>query len=320
MNSAIFLLLGFVLLFLGGEILVRSSVSLALRLKLSTLFIGMTVVSLATSAPELFVSLEAIFKGSSNIALGNAIGSNIANITLVLGFTAIVFRVKISKETLTLNYPMMFFSSILLGVTLYFFDGIPVVFGYLFVALLILFTVLLIRAYRRGYLNFKNNEDEYLENASDPLFKSLFLLLLGVVLLKYGADFLVNATTEMAKIFGISDRIIAVTIVAIGTSIPELATSIIAAFKKEDNLAVGNLIGSNMFNILAVLGVTAAIKEIKIDDIAIFSFDYFSMMLITFVVGLFIYILSKKQISRKEGFILLLIYFYYMYQNLLVVI
>ena len=124
----------------------------------------------------------------------------------------------------------------------------------------------------------------------------------------------------MAKIFGISDRIIAVTIVAIGTSIPELATSIIAAFKKEDNLAVGNLIGSNMFNILAVLGVTAAIKEIKIDDIAIFSFDYFSMMLITFVVGLFIYILSKKQISRKEGFILLLIYFYYMYQNLLVVI
>lgn len=320
MNSAIFLLLGFVLLFLGGEILVRSSVSLALRLKLSTLFIGMTVVSLATSAPELFVSLEAIFKGSSNIALGNAIGSNIANITLVLGFTTIVFRVKISKETLTLNYPMMFFSSILLGVTLYFFDGIPVVFGYLFVALLILFTVLLIRPYRRGYLTLKNNEDEYLENASDPLFKSLFLLLLGVVLLKYGADFLVNATTEMAKIFGISDRIIAVTIVAIGTSIPELATSIIAAFKKEDNLAVGNLIGSNMFNILAVLGFTAAIKEIKIDDIAIFSFDYFSMMLITFVVGLFIYILPKKVISRKEGFILLLIYFYYMYQNLLVVI
>ena len=138
--------------------------------------------------------------------------------------------------------------------------------------------------------------------------------------IKYGADFLVNAPTEMAKTLGISDRIIAVTIVAIGTSIPELATSIIAAFKKEDNLAVGNLIGSNMFNILAVLGVTAAIKEIKIDDIAIFSFDYFSMMLITFVVGLFIYILSKKQISRTEGFILLLIYFYYMYQNLLVVI
>ena len=319
MNSIIFLLLGFILLFLGGEILVRSSVSLAVRLKLSTLFIGMTVVSLATSAPELFVSLEAIFKGSSNIALGNAIGSNIANITLVLGFTAVVFRVKISKETLTVNYPMMFLSSILLGITLYFFDGIPVFAGYFFVALLILFTVFLTTVYRRGYLDFKNN-NEYLDNTSDPLYKSLFLLILGVLLLKYGADFLVNATTDLAKDFGISDRIIAVTIVAIGTSIPELATSIIAAFKKEDNLAIGNLIGSNMFNILAVLGVTAAIKEIKIDDIAILSFDYFSMMLITFIVGLFIYIFSKKQISRKEGSILLLIYFYYMYQNLLVVI
>ena len=319
MNSVIFLLLGFILLFFGGEILVRSSVSLAVRLKLSTLFIGMTVVSLATSAPELFVSLEAIFKESSNIALGNAIGSNIANITLVLGFTAVVFRVKISKETLNINYPMMFLSSVFLGVTLYFFDGIPVLVGYFFVALLILFTVLLTTVYRRGYLEFKNN-NEYLDNTSDPLYKSLVLLILGVLLLKYGADFLVNATTDLAKDFGISDRIIAVTIVAIGTSIPELATSIIAAFKKEDNLAIGNLIGSNMFNILAVLGVTAVIKEIKIDDIAILSFDYFSMMLITFIVGLFIYIFSKKLISRKEGSILLMIYFYYMYQNLLVVI
>ena len=141
---------------------------------------------------------------------------------------------------------------------------------------------------------------------------------MGVLLLKYGADNLVDGAIAIATHFQVSDRIIAVTIVAIGTSIPELATSIVAALKKENNLAVGNLIGSNIFNILAVLGITSATQKIEIDDIAILEFDYLWMIAITFVVGLFIYTLSKRQISRKEGSILFLIYIAYIYFSVIV--
>tara|TARA_B100001758_G_scaffold143421_1_gene123514 strand:+ start:6844 stop:7797 length:954 start_codon:yes stop_codon:yes gene_type:complete len=315
--SFIFLLAGLVLLFLGGELLVRGSVSLALKMKISTLVVGMTIVSFATSAPELFVSLQAVFQGSSNIAFGNVIGSNIANITLVLGLTAMIFRVKVSRQTLTLNYPMMLFSSVLLGIILYFFNGISAVFGFLFVALLLLFSWLLILNSRKDYLNSSTDKSEILEKKSaDHLFKSLIFLFVGILLLKYGADVLVNSTTVIAKNFGVSDRIIAVTIVAIGTSVPELATSIIAALRKEDNLAIGNLIGSNIFNIMAVLGITSIIKEIHIIDSAIFSIDYFWMISISLVVGLFIYLFSTNYVSRKEGFLLFVIYLLYIYRSL----
>jgi len=249
--------------------------------------------------------------------LGNAIGSNIANIALVLGVTAIIFRVKISKQTLSLNYPIMFCASFILGVVLYLFNGIPVNVGFLFVILLILFVWLLIANSRKEHLEAATNVSGILEEASnDSLLKSVLLLISGVFLLKYGADFLVDSTKILAQSFGVSDRIVAVTVVAIGTSIPELATSIIAALKKEENLAVGNLIGSNIFNILAVLGITASFKEINIDDAAIFYSDYCWMMAITFLVGLLIYIFSKQYVSRKEGLFLILIYLLYMYTTL----
>ncbi len=321
MTPIFLLLLGFVLLFFGGELLVRGSVFLALKMKISTLVVGMTVVSFATSAPELFVSMQAIFDGSSNIALGNAIGSNIANITLVLGVTAIVFRVKISKLTLSLNYPMMLGASFFLGLVLYLFNGIPVSFGFLFVILLCLFVWLLIVTSRKEYFEAETKEGKSLEVATkDALLKNIAVLILGIFLLKYGADFLVDSTRILANNIGVSDRVIAVTVVAIGTSVPELATSIIAALKKEDSLAVGNLIGSNIFNILAVLGITACVKKINIDDGAIFYFDYLWMMAITLLVGLLIYVFSKQQISRKEGFFLVLIYIFYVSQNLAVLI
>ena len=317
MSPIILLLLGFVLLFLGGELIVRGSVSLAFLMKISTLVVGMTVLAFATSAPELFVSLQAVFEGSSNIALGNAIGSNIANIALVLGFTAMIFRVKISKKTLTLNYPIMFFTSLLLGLVLYLFRGIPFVIGCLFIIILGCFIYFLIVNSKNELLNQGNSNTEIqVEHFSNSLFKSVLLLLLGIFSLKYGADFLVDATRVLAKNLGISDRIIAVTIVAIGTSIPELATSVMAAFKKEENLAVGNLIGSNIFNILAVLGITAAVKSIEIDDNAIFFSDYFWMMLITFLLGFLIYIYSKHYISRKEGAFLFTMYLLYLYFTL----
>ena len=314
MSPTIALLIGLLLLFFGGELLVRGSVALALKMRISNLVVGMTVVSFATSAPELFVSLQAVLNGSNDIAFGNVIGSNIANITLVLGVTSLIFRVKISEQTATLNYPFLLLSSLIFGTVMYYFNGIPQEVGFLFIFLLLVFTWVLISKSRKENLKSVADEDELLQEASsDSLFKSLGFLIAGIVLLKFGADFLVEGTISIAKKFEISERIIAVTVVAIGTSIPELATSIVAALKKEYSLAVGNLIGSNIFNILAVLGVVASIKEINIADSAILSFDYVWMIIITFILGLFIYTFSKRQISRAEGILLLLIYIAYLY-------
>ena len=322
MSTSILLLIGFLLLFLGGELLVRGSVSLALRMKISTLVVGMTVVAFATSAPELFVSISAVLEGSSSIALGNALGSNIANIALVLGLTAIIFRVKIPKKISSINYPMMLCASLLVGLVLYFYKGVSFYFGIAFLMLLFIFIWILIVDSRKNFLKSANLQIESInENSNDySLLKSIILLILGVFLLKYGAEFLVSSSKILAKNFGISDRIIAVTIVAIGTSIPELITSVIAALKKETNLAVGNLIGSNIFNILAVLGITACFKEISLDDNAILTYDYFYMILVTLFLGLLIYVFSKKTISKLEGFCLLLIYLLYMYNNFKLVI
>ena len=310
----ILFLVSFIMLFIGGDLLVRSSVSLALRMRISTLVVGMTVVSFATSAPELFVSLQAVLDGSNDIAFGNVIGSNIANITLVLGVTALIFRVKISEQTITLNYPILLLSSLVFGGVLYFFGGVPQSIGFLFIFLLLVFVWMLIRKSRKDNLKAATDEDELLEKSShDSLIKSLGFLIVGIVLLKFGADYLVDGTIAIAKKFEISERVIAVTVVAIGTSIPELATSIVAALKKEHNLAIGNLIGSNIFNILLILGVVASVKEITLADTAILSFDYVWMIVITFVLGLFIYAFSKRQISRAEGVLLLLIYISYLY-------
>ena len=317
MTPTIILLLGLVLLFFGGELLVRGSVALALKMRISTLVVGMTVVSFATSAPELFVSFQAVLNGSNDIVFGNLIGSNIANITLVLGVTALIFRVQISEQTITLNYPILLLSSLAFGGVMCYFNGIPQEVGFLFIFLLVVFTWVLISKSRKDNLNAARDEDEMLVEASeDSLFKCLGFLLAGIVLLKFGADYLVDGTIEIAKIFEVSERVIAVTVVSIGTSIPELATSIVAALKKEDSLAIGNLIGSNIFNILAVLGIVASVQEVSISDSAILLFDYVWMIAVTFLLGLFIYTFSKSQISRKEGIVLLLISISYLYFSL----
>lgn len=310
------LLLGFALLFLGGELLVKGAVGLALKFRVSVLVIGMTVVSFATSAPELFVSFHAVLRKSNDIAFGNIIGSNIANIALVLGFTALIFRINISKETLYFNYPFLLFSSLLFGVVLYCFNGVPSVIGVLFVIILLVFLYFIIKRSRADNLKTETGEEELTNLSSKKsLLYILSYLLSGIFLLKFGADYLVDGAISIAQKLNISERVIGVTVVAIGTSIPELVTSIIAAFRKEDNLAVGNLIGSNIFNLLAVLGIVASFNNITIIDTAILSFDYVWMMVITIVLGLVIYSFSRNQMSRFEGLLLLVLYFAYFYNS-----
>jgi cation:H+ antiporter len=316
MSTLFLLLIGFLLLYYGGEILVKSSVAISLKIRVSSLVIGMTVVAFATSLPELFVSIQALFKGSSDIALGNVIGSNIANIALVLGISSLFYSFSISKQTYKIDFPVMFASSVLFGIVLYFFQAITFFIGCFFVVSLFLFCYFLIKWSRNNTSNLSDDLSLTEQEDQSSIYKSVFLLFLSVFMLKFGADNIVDAAILISKSLGISERVIAVTVVAVGTSIPELATSLVAALRKENNLAVGNLIGSNIFNILAVIGFSSLIKKIEIVDKSILSFDYVFMMIITIVLAILLYSFSKKKIYRKEGLILLFLYITYIYINL----
>ena len=311
MASIVWVLLGLTLLVVGGEFLVRSSVALSFKFNISKLVIGMTVVSFATSAPELLVSLQAALKGSSDIALGNVIGSNIANIGLVLGITALISPLTVSKSFYKLNWPMM----MLLSVVLYFLLKSGLILdrweGAALMISLIIFLVVLIRRSQRY-------PDIQVEDLDDTLkivsgFKITIWLLIGAVALYFGSEWLVFGAIEMATSMGVSERVISVTMVAIGTSVPELAASVIAALKKEKAISLGNLIGSNIFNIATVLGLTAMIQPIAINSPQILSSDMFWMMGYAFILIPMILLPKRLEIGRFKGFILLASYLVFVF-------
>lgn len=314
MYSLLFLILGFVLLYYGGEFLVKGSVNLADKFNISKLVAGMTIVSFATSSPELFVSIEAIVNKSSDIVFGNIIGSNIANIALVLGCTALFFNINVSDKTLKIDFPFLFFATFSVGYILYFLGKITFFTGLILLMILTAYLFYIISSSR----NEKNNIVDQEEKDDKSTYLNCFTyLILGIVLLKYGADFLVSSAIDIATLLNIEERIIAVTVVAIGTSVPELATSIVAALKKEVDLAVGNIVGSNIFNLLAVLGITALYKEIEIMNNDILSIDYLFMFIITGIFGVMLYFFDKGKINKLKGGILLLIYFSFIYYSII---
>ncbi len=309
--SLLWVLLGLILLVVGGEFLVRSSVALSFKFNISKLVIGMTVVSFATSAPELLVSLQAALDGFSDIALGNVIGSNIANIGLVLGITALISPFSVDKNFYKLNWPMM----MLLSIVLYFmlqsgnvldrWEGIALMIS------LVIFLYILINKSKQEPETHIGDLDESLQVTSG--FKITIWLLLSAVALYFGSEWLVIGAKEMALSLGISERVISVTMVAIGTSVPELAASVIAALKKENAISLGNLIGSNIFNIASVLGLTAIIQPISVVDPKILSSDIFWMMAFAAVLIPFILLPKKMEIGRIKGFILLTAYIIFVY-------
>lgn len=307
-----YLLIGLALLFVGGDFLVRGAVSLALKLQVSTLVIGLTVVAFATSAPELLVSLQAAVDGHPDISFGNVIGSNIANIGLIMGITALLFVLPVQRKDYTFDWLVM------LGATLLVFAlesiGEPKQLGFIsgliLTLLLIAYNYYKIQSSRKA--NIKADDLEIDVSAKhDPLWKMLVFLLLGVVGLKFGATFFVEGAAGIALDFGISERIISVTVVAFGTSVPELVASLIAARKNHKDLAIGNLIGSNIFNILAVLGITSLITPIPVIDPALFDFDYWWMLGFTLLVFPFMGLITKGKLGRGEGFILVVGYVVY---------
>ena len=300
--SILYIFLGFILLVVGGEFLVRSSVAISFRLNLSRMVIGLTVVSFATSAPELLVSLQAALEGFSDISLGNVIGSNIANIGLVLGITAIISPLLVDRDFYRFNWPVMMIFSFVL----YFFLSSEKLLsrteGLLLVAGIILYLILLIRRARRKPELQADEVDPKLQSVS--VFKMVIWFLIGGGALYGGSEFLVNGAVDLATTLGISERVISVTMIAVGTSVPELAASVIAALKQEKALSLGNLIGSNIFNIASVLGITAIIQPIVVNSVETLSSDIFWMMGIAFILIPLAFLPKKFTMGRLKGFIL----------------
>ena len=305
--SIFYIVIGLALLVLGGEFLVRSSVALSFKFNISKMVIGLTVVSFATSAPELLVSLQAAMDGYPAISLGNVIGSNIANIGLVLGITAILGPLVVDKEFYYLHWPAMAIISLMLYVFLNNDMILSTIEGGVLLASIVAFLIILIRKARRASLSGEETDaddevDESLSVASP--FKITIWLLIGGLALYFGSELLVKGAVDLATMMGVSERIIAVTMIAVGTSVPELAASIIAVIKQEKSISIGNLIGSNIFNIGSVLGITALIKPIPVESAELISKDIFWMLGFAFVLVPITLIFRKYEISRVKGLLI----------------
>ena len=299
---------GLILLILGGNWLLKSAVALSLKLDVPKIVIGMTVVSFATSAPELIVSINAALSGSSDLALGNVIGSNIANLGLVLGITLLLGTMHVQKSFYKTDWPVMMIASILLY---FFLSGDNVITrneGIILFSFLIIFLIYLLRYQKTAVLDELPEDDEPL-----PLYKIVLFLVIGGLGLWGGSELLIKGATSMALEYGVSERVIGVTVVSIGTSVPELAASIIAVLKKEKAISLGNLIGSNVFNILAVLGITSIITPVAVKDIGILDNDISWMLGISFVVLPLVFVPKGYRLNWKDGIVLLAAYIAFIY-------
>jgi cation:H+ antiporter len=304
MSEIFQLLFGLVILLIGGEFLVRGSITFAKFLKVSPLVIGLTVVSFGTSAPELLVSLQAALNGSPDLAVGNIIGSNIANLALVLGLTVLILPMVVDKSSLFFNWLVMIMATLLFCVfsitnqKIVFWEG------------LILFSSLLVYLL---YFFFNSNKivshSDIDTNKSNKIWLALIYFVSGSVGLYYGAKVLVSSAEIIAiDVLGISEAVVGSTIVAFGTSLPELVASCVAAFKKQSGISIGNLIGSNIFNLLAVIGVTSIITPVSVYE-SFIQFDFYWLIIISIIIGPVL--LFFKKVGRVIGSFLVLFYIAY---------
>ena len=301
--DVVWMLFGFGLLVIGGEFLVRASVALSFKLNISKMVIGLTVVSFATSLPELLVSLNAALNESPSIAINNVIGSNIANIGLVLGITALIGTIYVDKTFYKINWPALMVFSF----AFYYFLSNDLKLDAVEGAVLFL-SLLLFIAY-----SLKRSEGIEADDSMDALtmisnFKIVIWLIIGGVALYFGAKWLVDGAVVIAQKIGVSEAVISVSVIAVGTSIPELAASVIAVLRKEKAISLGNLIGSNIFNIGSVLGLTAMIKPIVVEDAEILSRDIIWMLVFAGLLFPLALIFKRHEIKKIEGFLLVFLY------------
>lgn len=308
MTNILFIIGGFILLILGGNWLLKSAVALSIRLNISKIIIGMTVVSFATSAPELIVSINAAIAGYPDLALGNVVGSNIANLGLVLAIIILLSRIEVRKSFYITDWPMMMAASLMFFAFIYIDGMLERYEGGIMFAFLFIFLVYLLRYQRTAIVDELPEDDRPL-----PIYLSVLFFLLGCGALWGGSELLVGGAVGLAGHYGVSDRIIGITIVSVGTSIPELAASVIAIIKKEKAISVGNLIGSNIFNLLAVLGITALITPIEVKDQSLLSNDIFWMLGISFLILPLVFFPKGLRLGWRDGLVLIAAYSIFIY-------
>lgn len=297
--EVIFLVLGLVLLVFGSDLLLRSSIDLSLKYNVSKLVIGLTIVSFATSAPELLISISSVLKNSSDIAISNVIGSNIANIGLVFSIALLFVTINIKKENIKYDFPWLIIVSLLF---IWFLQDSQIdrFEGVVFTSVLVLFIIFSFKV--------RANESEDLDDLSTSnmsLSKIFIYLALSSILLYSGSELFVESSIFFANYFGVSERVIGLTMVAMGTSLPELATTLVAIYKKELDISIGNIIGSNIFNILAVIGITSIIRTLSIKSSEILSFDIYVMFGFSAVLGVFFFFPRKYKMYSIHGLFLL---------------
>ncbi len=296
---------GIALLYYGAEFLVKGGSSIALKMKISPLVIGLTLVAYATSAPELVVSVDAALKGMGDISLGNVVGSNICNIALILGLCAVITPLQVNKNLLKFDIWVMIISAVMLAGSFWVFHGVNRIIGAVLLTCSIAYTVWSVYASRREQNAQDANAD--LPAKIYPLYLAIALTIAGLAALVGGAKCFVYAATALAKALNISDAVIGLTVVAVGTSLPELATSVVAAIRKETDIAVGNVIGSNIFNVLAILGIAPLIKPIH--AVGISNVDMILMIAVSLL--LYPFMRTGMKINRLEGAVMLAIYIGY---------
>jgi len=306
--DVVLMLLGFALLVVGGDFLVRASVALSLKLNISKMVIGLTVVSFATSLPELLVSLNAALNGSPSIAINNVVGSNIANIGLVLGITALIGTIYVDKTFYKFNWPVLMLFSMLFYYFLSNDNKLSTFEGAILFIGLIVFVISVLR--KSSYTEPDDSIDELTVVSN---FKIGVWLLIGGAALYFGSDWLVKGAIVIAQEIGVSEAVISVSIIAVGTSVPELAASVMAVVRNEKAISLGNLIGSNIFNIGSVLGLTAMIKPIIVEDPLIVSRDLIWMLVFAAILLPLAFILKRHELKKTEGFVLVFIYGIFIY-------
>lgn len=296
----VLLVVGFVLLMKGADWFVDGAAEIADRFGISQLVIGLTIVAMGTSLPEAAVSVTAALAGNAEITIGNVVGSNIMNVLVILGATAVICAIPVQRSTMRYEIPFTIFITVLLfglGIA----DGqISRLEGGILWVFMIVYLVYLLVMAKRG-----EDKLESVDTSDDePLWKMILLVVVGVVMIKYGSDLTVKSATNIATIFGMSERLIGLTIVAFGTSLPELVTSVTAALKGKTDIAIGNIVGSNIFNILFVVGTTALITPVVYSS----TFMVDSLVAIGTMILLFLCVLRDKKLGKLEGTVMLLAY------------
>lgn len=310
--SIILIIIGFFLLIKGAEYLVDGSSSIAKKFHIPEIVIGLTIVSIGTSLPELMVSLKSAISGHSDMSVGNVIGSNICNLLLILGLASTIRPLKIKKETRLIEIPMCLIFTIIFGVFCNTSGGISRTEA---IILLILFAMFIIYTIVMGMKGEKfdkedeETEEKIVDKKQVSIFKNIIFIILGIVGLKIGGDLVVDNATVIAEYFNISEQIISLTIVAIGTSLPELVTSVVAAIKGNSDISIGNILGSNIFNMALIMGVSALINPITYN--LAYNIEIGILILANVVLALFPIIPPKNKMSRRNGILYLILYIVY---------